>query len=143
MHQKATILLVEDDPIDVMSIQRAFQKNNITNRLVTVNDGEQALDFLYKRGDFHNEQALPKPDLILLDINMPRMNGLEFLQAIKNDPQFVHIPVVILTSSEYQSDIKRGFVLQAAGYIVKPVAFDIFCKAIMTIDSYWTLSMLP
>ena len=142
MKDKMTILLVEDDEIDVMSVKRAFQQNKITNPLFIANNGEEALDFLRKEGKFADSNH-KLPNMILLDLNMPRMDGMEFLQIIKNDEKFRAIPVVILTSSNLNDDIKKSYQNGVAGYLVKPVTFGNFAEMIRALDLYWTLSELP
>ena len=127
------ILLVEDDKIDAMSVQRAHQDLKITNPLVHVVDGEKALEYLRS-----NREQLPH--IILLDLNMPRMNGFELLEVIKNDPEFRRVPVIILTTSQNQQDRIESFNLNVAGYMIKPVGYLRFVEVIRTIDTYWTLS---
>jgi CheY-like chemotaxis protein len=141
--QQAVILLVEDDVVDVMAIKRAFKRNQISNLLYVVGDGEEAVAFLRHEGKFSVPSSSPRPNLILLDLNMPRMNGLEFLHTIKSDPELCQIPVIVLTTSAEQSDVRTSFQHGVAGYIVKPVTFEKFVQTIATFDFYWTLSELP
>lgn len=129
-------MLVEDDLIDKMTVQRALEELKVTNELVCVADGKEALDYL---ADKSNEQ----PCIILSDSNMPRMNGTEFLRIIKADDALKRIPVVVLTTSINQNDVVASFELGVAGYIVKRVDYNEFQQAIRTINSYWTLSKLP
>ncbi len=136
MKEKALILLVEDDRVDVMTIKRAMKEINITNPLVAVGNGEEALAYLR---DNNNK----KPAIILLDLNMPRMNGLEFLEIVKKDGLLKRIPVIILTTSKEDQDKLEGFGLGVAGYMVKPVDYQQFVDVIRTIDTYWSLSELP
>lgn len=136
MRSSRPILLVEDDSIDVMSIERALNKLQVANKLILVSDGEQALEYLRTKG---NEQ----PSIILSDSNMPRMNGIEFLKTVKEDEALRYIPIIVLTTSINQVDVLASFELGAAGYIVKPVNYREFQEAISIIDSYWTLSELP
>ena len=143
MKQQDSILLAEDDRVDVMAIQRAFRLNKITNPLYVVSNGEEALAFLRHEGDYADAKTSPRPGLILLDLNMPRMNGLEFLDIVKNDPEIREIPVVVFTSSIEEADIKASFRNGVAGYLVKPVTFEKLVQAISTFDLYWTLSKLP
>ncbi|MBS1251654.1 MAG: Response regulator rcp1 [Anaerolineales bacterium] len=143
MRERATILLAEDDPVDVMAVQRAFKQNRITNSLYVVGDGEEALAFLRHEGDFSDPASSPRPGLILLDLKMPRMGGLELLQIVKSDPDLRDIPIVVLTTSAEESDIETSFQNGVAGYIVKPVTFEKFAEAITIFDLYWTLSELP
>jgi CheY-like chemotaxis protein len=135
-------LLVEDDEVDIMSVRRAFLHNKITNPLFIAHNGEEGLAFLRKEGEFAGSDHR-NPNLILLDLNMPRMDGHEFLSIIKNDPAFKEIPVVILTSSNLPGDIKKSYQNGVAGYLVKPVTFNNFADLIRTLDLYWTLSEMP
>jgi CheY-like chemotaxis protein len=135
MQNNAPILLVEDDEVDVMTIRRALSDLKITNRLYVTGNGEEALVHL-RDGD--NQ----KPCIILLDLNMPRMGGIEFLEVVKDDPNLRRIPVVILTSSREAKDRHEGFDKSVAGYMVKPVDYKQFVEVIRTIDLYWTLSEL-
>jgi len=136
MRTTKPILLVEDDRVDAMTVKRALKEINVTNRLDVAGDGEEALAFLK---DPENE----KPSIILLDLNMPRMNGLEFLRVIKQDQVLKRIPVVVLTTSKDEQDKVSSFNLGVAGYMVKPVDYHQFVEAVRTIDLYWTLSELP
>ena len=129
-------MLVEDDGVDVMTIKRAFKDLKITNQLVHTVDGEQALEHL-------RSESNKRPCVILLDLNMPRMNGIEFLKVVKDDETLKKIPVVVLTTSGEERDIVESFNLGVAGYIVKPVDYKGFVEAIRAIDLYWTLSELP
>ena len=136
MKNNKPILLVEDDRVDQMTVQRAFNQLQITNRLDIAGNGVEALAFLR---DEKNE----RPGLILLDLNMPKMNGLEFLQIIKDDDRLKTIPVVVLTTSREERDTLESFRCCVAGYIVKPVDYDHFIEVVRTIDSYWRLSEVP
>lgn len=136
MRDSRPVLLVEDDTIDAMTVRRAFRDLKVTNPLVHTVNGEEALARL------HDEKSA-KPCLILLDLNMPKMNGIEFLQVAKTDPALKKIPVVVLTTSSEERDVVESFRLSVAGYIVKPVDYRSFVEAIRTIDLYWTLSELP
>ncbi len=143
MKRDIPILLVEDDDVDVETIVRAFEENKITNPLYVTGDGEEALDFLRHEGYYRDPEESPQPGIILLDINMPIMNGIEFLQVVKNDDNLKSIPVIVLTTSKEENDRVESFRLSVAGYIVKPVEFEDFVKAVQAIDVYWTLSELP
>jgi CheY-like chemotaxis protein len=136
MRSSKPVLLVEDDTVDAMTVRRAFKDLKILNPLVHSGNGEEALAYL-------RDQTNDKPFLILLDLNMPKMNGTEFLKVVKADDELRQIPVVVLTTSKEEYDIVRTFELSAAGYIVKPVDYKNFVEAIRTIDVYWTLSKLP
>jgi CheY-like chemotaxis protein len=132
------ILLVEDDEVDIMTVQRAFKKGNIANPLYLAGNGIEALALL--RGN-PGEPALIPPErrLILLDLNMPKMNGLEFLRELRSDPAIRHIPVVVLTTSNEERDRVDAYHLNVAGYILKPVTFSVFVELMITLDKYWTL----
>lgn len=136
MQNTRPILLVEDDDVDAMTTQRALNDLKVTNKLVHKPDGEDALEYLQNNGD-------QKPCVILLDLNMPRMNGFEFLKIAKADNDLKKIPVVVLTTSEADENIVESFELNVAGYIVKPVNYQQFVEAIRMINLYWTLSRLP
>lgn len=135
------LLLVEDDEVDVMNVRRAFKKNNITNPLYVANNGLEALAML--RGDEDSLAVPPQRRLILLDINMPKMNGIEFLRALRSDHDLRMIPVIVLTTSNEDRDKVEAYNLNVAGYILKPVTFASFVEAIATLNKYWTLSEIP
>jgi CheY-like chemotaxis protein len=135
------VLLVEDDPGDVLMTKEAFEHYRIRNNLYVVGDGEQAMDFLRKTGDYAD---MPTPGLILLDLNLPRRNGLEVLAELKSDSELLAIPVVVLTTSQAQEDILRSYSLHANAYISKPVDFEKFVGVIGQIDEFFlTLVKLP
>ena len=131
------ILLVEDNPDDVLITRRAWKKGDIKNPLIVVNDGEKALKFLRKEGEYKNA---PTPCLILLDLKMPRSDGFEVLETIKADDTMKIIPVIVLTSSDRDIDIERAYQLGCNSYIVKPVSFENFVKSIIEIEHYWLKS---
>ncbi len=137
----APILLIEDDDVDVEIVKRAFKRCEIKNQLYVTCNGEDGLNFLSHNGKYSNE-INPRPGVILLDINMPIMNGIEFLKVIKNDDDFKSIPVVVLTTSGQPSDVNESFELGVAGYFIKSLEFDEFTDAVSTISTYWTLSEL-
>jgi CheY-like chemotaxis protein len=128
--------LVEDDDVDAMMVRKAVDELEIAGPLTRVTNGEEALKYLRSRG---NE----KPCIIFLDLNMPRMNGAEFLKVVKADDTLKRVPIIVLTASKEQCDIVSSFDLCVAGYIVKPVDYERFVQALKTIDLYWTLSELP
>jgi CheY-like chemotaxis protein len=136
MRNTKSILLVEDDNVDVMTVKRSLKDLKIDNQLVCATNGEEALEYLQNNDN-------NKPYIILLDLNMPKMNGIEFLQIIKADENLKKIPVVILTTSSQYQDINRCFRLSVAGYIVKSVDYSEFTSAINILNQYWTLSKLP
>ena len=128
------VLLVEDDPGDVLMTREAFEDNKLRNRLSVVSDGVSALEFLRKEGDHVDA---PTPDLILLDLNLPRMDGREVLQALKADADLRSIPVVVLTTSEAEEDVVRSYSLHANAYVTKPVDFDRFIEVVRQIDEFF------
>ena len=130
------VLLVEDNPDDILITRRAWKVGQIKNPLFEVRDGEEALDFLRKEGEY---KEAPKPCLILLDLKMPRMDGLELLEKIKEDESLKNIPVVVLTGSKRNKDIERAFQLGCNSYIVKPVTIQNFIKVVTEIKRYWLL----
>lgn len=139
--QVVSILLVEDDEVDTMNVQRAFRKTNISNPLFHAENGLEALDML--RGSGGVEKLIPKPRIILLDLNMPRMNGIEFLRELRADPELHDISVVVLTTSNEERDKVAAYNLNVAGYILKPVEPEKFIEAIGTLNLYWNLIELP
>ncbi len=136
-----TILMVEDNATDVMITKEALDHAKVLNSLHVVDDGIEALDFLHRRG---KHAKAPRPDLILLDLNMPRKNGQEVLAEIKADPKLKHIPVVILTTSKAEEDVLKAYGLFANCYVVKPVDFDVFADVVRSIQQFWfTVVTLP
>ena len=136
------ILLVEDDALDVMNVQRAFKKNNVLNPLFVAGNGLEALDML--RGIDGKAPEVPLDRrIILLDLNMPRMNGIEFLRELRGDPLLNLIPVIVLTTSGEDRDKVEAFQLNVAGYILKPVTLAHFIETTATLNKYWTLSEIP
>jgi CheY-like chemotaxis protein len=131
------ILLVEDDEVDVMNVRRSFDKNKITNPLYVAFNGIQALEML-RTGEVPNQRRL-----VLLDLNMPRMNGIEFLRELRKDSELRAIPVVVLTTSDAEKDKIEAFDLNVAGYLVKPVTFPGFAELMATLNKYWTLVDMP
>jgi len=136
MRSEQTILLVEDDKVDTLTIRRAFKQLGSQNPIHSVTDGEQALAYL-------SDGTRPHPGLILLDLNMPRMNGLEFLDRVKADPVLRLIPVIILTTSREDGDRAASFEKSVAGYMVKPVEFEQFVEVMRKINDYWLASEIP
>jgi CheY-like chemotaxis protein len=135
------VLLVEDDQGDVLMTREAFAHHDIRNELHVAVDGEQALRFLHREGEYEHA---PRPGLILLDLNLPRRDGREVLAEIKADPDLRTIPVVVLTTSEAEEDILRSYSLHANAYVSKPVDFDRFVEVIRRIDDFWvTVAKLP
>ncbi|MFC8729451.1 MULTISPECIES: response regulator [Streptomyces] len=139
--QPIEVLLVEDDPGDELMTREAFEDNKIRNTLHVVRDGQEALDFLYRRGDHADA---PRPDLVLLDLNLPKYDGRQVLEQIKGDPELSLIPVVVLTTSSAEEDILRSYKLHANAYVTKPVDLDQFIAAVRQIDEFFvTVVRLP
>jgi CheY-like chemotaxis protein len=135
------VLLVEDDPGDVLMTREALAENKLANHLHVVNDGEAALEFLHQRGQF---VGAPTPDLVLLDLNLPRVDGRQVLAEVKADPLLRQIPVVVLTTSEAEEDVLRSYELHANAYVTKPVDFDRFIEIVRKIDEFFvTVVRLP
>ena len=132
-----TILLVDDDEVDVMTVKRAFTKANITNRVYVATNGVEALEML------RSDQVPTNRRLVLLDLNMPRMNGIEFLREIRKDPVLMNLTVVVLTTSNEDRDRVEAFQLNVAGYLLKPVTFSDFAEVMATLNKYWTLMEFP
>lgn len=130
------ILLVEDDQVDMMSVTRALKQIHVSNKIVHRENGEDGLNYL-------QDETNDKPCIILLDLNMPIMNGIEFLEAVKSDARFRRIPVVVLTTSDEQQDKVNSFDFGVAGYMSKPVDYWQFVEVIRSIDAYWTISEMP
>lgn len=137
----STILLVEDDSVDVINVQRAFKKNNISNPLFIAKNGLEAFNMLRGEGGF--EKLDPRPQVILLDLNMPQMNGLEFLKELRKDSILNSISVFVMTTSNEDKDRLDAYNLNVAGYILKPVSFEKFVQAVSILDSYWKLCEQP
>ena len=135
------ILLVEDDSVDVMNVQRAFVKNNITNPLHIAFNGVEALNML--RGSNGKPKLNPAPRIILLDINMPKMYGLEFLRELRNDDDLKSVSVFVMTTSNDDQDKIEAYNLNVAGYILKPLSFEKFVNAVAVLNSYWKLCEQP
>jgi CheY-like chemotaxis protein len=128
------VLLVEDDPGDVLLIQEAFEFNKVHNKLSIVRDGEQAIAFLRREGEYADAT---RPDLVLLDLNLPRKDGREVLQEVKSDEDLRTIPIVVLTTSEAEEDVLRSYQLHANAYVTKPVDFDRFVSIVRQIDDFF------
>ena len=137
------VLMAEDDEHDIVATKRAWKRHHIANPLYVVNDGEECLDFLYHRGRYSEPDTAPRPGILLLDIKMPRMDGLSVLEEIRRDGELRRLPVIILTTSKAEEDRLRSYDLGANAYIVKPVGFDNFSGAVRTINLFWQLVDLP
>jgi two-component system response regulator len=143
MKQEIEVLLVEDSASDAEMTIRALKKNNLANRLLHLKDGAQALDFLFGEGEYAGKNPGAALKVILLDLKMPKVNGIEVLQRIKLNDRTKKIPVVILTSSKEDPDIKKCYDLGVNGYVIKPVEFDEFHKAIASLGLYWMIVNQP
>ena len=135
--RQLNILLVEDDDVDIMNVQRAFKKNNIANPLYLAGNGVEGLELL-RGGTIPRERRI-----ILLDLNMPKMNGIEFLRELRRDPELNLTPVIVLTTSNDERDRIEAYHLNVAGYILKPVTFTNFCEVMAALNKYWALVELP
>lgn len=139
MNTEAEILLAEDTPSDAEMTIRAIRKSRVNSKIVHVSDGKEAIDFLFGQGDFVGRDVLRKPKVIILDLKMPKLNGIEVLERIKSDDRTKKIPVVVLTSSKEDSDIENCYSLGVNSYVVKPVAFDDYTKVVSDLGLYWVL----
>jgi two-component system response regulator len=137
--EEVEIVLVEDNPDDAELTLRALKKSNISNRIIHLEDGAEALDFIFSKGKYTDRKNNAKPKIILLDLNMPKVNGIDVLRKIKSDDSTKTIPVVVLTSSREDPDVQICYKLGANSYIVKPVGFENFTKAISELGLYWVL----
>lgn len=133
------ILIVEDNPNDAEMALRAFKKNNLTDKVFVVNDGQQAIDFVFAKGEFSNRDKRSQPKIILLDLQLPNIDGLEVLKTIRSNPETKFIPIIILTSSKEESDIIKSYQLGVNSYIVKPVDFSKFVDAMHNLGLYWLM----
>jgi CheY-like chemotaxis protein len=140
------VLMAEDNEHDIIATKRAWKKHRLANPLYVVNDGEECLDFLHRQGNYSGPNTAPRPGILLLDINMPRMYGLTVLKHIKEqneDKELRRLPVIILTSSNAEEDLLKSYDLGANAFIVKPVGFKNLCEAVRTINTFWQLVALP
>lgn len=138
------ILLVEDNEDDIFITKRAFKEVELKNRLYVVRDGQDALDFIYHRGAYADKEKYPMPDLILLDIKMPKVDGFQVLETLKKDLEYMTIPIIMLTSSKNQEDIVRSYRNHAASYIQKPINYKEFIDVIKVFSFYWhNINRLP
>lgn len=135
-----SILLVEDDEVDVMNVKRAFKKNNITNPLFVAGNGVEALEMLRGEGE---QELVPRPRIILLDLNMPKMGGIEFLTAMRQDEDLKSITVFVMTTSNEDRDKVEAYKLNVADYIVKPLSMESFISAVSILNNYWQLIEFP
>ncbi|MGD9155498.1 MAG: response regulator [Bacillota bacterium] len=136
-NQKNIILIADDDPDDRLLIKEAFEESNWTKPLHFVEDGVELLDYLFRRGKYADLVEEPLPDLILLDLNMPRKNGIEALETIKSDPELKTIPIIVFTTSKAEEDILRSYNLGVNSFITKPVSFDLLVDLTRSLAKYW------
>ena len=137
--REGVILLAEDDPNDVLLIQRAFQRTHVANPLQVVRDGEEALAYLSGQGPFADRERHPLPVLLLMDLKMPRKSGLEVLEWVRQQPGLKRLPITVLTSSNQSPDINRAYELGANSYLVKPAGFDSLLELVKNLDMYWLI----
>ncbi len=137
------VLIAEDSEHDIIATKRAWKKYKVVNPLYIVRDGEECLDYLYQRGKYGEPGSAPRPGILLLDIKMPKMDGLTVLKRLREDGQLRHLPIIILTTSKIEEDRIKSYDLGANAYIIKPVGFQNFAKAVKTINLFWELVELP
>ena len=137
MGETIVILLAEDDPDDRLLTIRALKKNRLANDIKWVENGEELMDYLHRRGAYSDTESAPRPGLILLDLNMPRMDGREALQAIKSDENLRRIPIVVLTTSQAEKDILQSYNLGVNAFVTKPVTFEGLAEAVKVLGSFW------
>ena len=135
--ERTVLLMADDDPADCLLTEKALRRANITCPLYVVHDGAQLLDYLTRRGDYADPIASPRPSLILLDLNMPKVNGTEVLERLRDEPELSHIPVVVLTTSDEERDIATSYALGANAYLVKPSAFDDMVSVAQVVKAHW------
>jgi len=144
MKKPASILLVEDNPMDVELIIDAFKEARLDNKIQVARDGKEAIEYLFGEGEYADRQQYPLPDIVLLDLKMPRIDGHEVLRRIKDAEKLKRLPVIILTSSNEEGDRAMSYDNGANSYLVKPVSFDDFLKVVKTVSEYWlTLNVEP
>jgi two-component system response regulator len=137
------IVIVEDDPNDAELIMRVLRRHHLANRLVLLKDGAEALDFFFARGDYANKPPAPVPKVVLLDLKLPKINGIEVLQQLKANDRTRNIPVVVLTSSREERDLKEAYDLNVNSYVTKPINFEEFAKAVADLGLYWLMLNKP
>lgn len=143
MTEKAVLLLVEDNPDDEALAVRALKKNHVLNEVIVVRDGAEALDYLYGTGKYEGRDVTKQPEVILLDLKLPKVDGLEVLKRIRSDERTKYLPVVVLTSSSEEKDLVESYKLGANSYIRKPVDFQQFSEAIQQLRLYWLVLNVP
>jgi len=143
VNRRLVILMAEDNKHDILATKRAWKMHGIANPLHIVRDGEECLDYLYGRGKYSEPGSAPKPNLLLLDLKMPKLGGLDVLKAIRAEERFSHLPVVVLTTSDDDEDKAQSYDLGVNAYIRKPVGFDNFADAVKMINLFWELVDVP
>jgi CheY-like chemotaxis protein len=143
MNENYSILMVEDDPNDVLFVKRALKKNGMNNPIITLSDGEEAIAYLMGAEKYSDRNQHPFPEVIILDLKMPRKGGLEVLEWLKEHPEYRVIPTIILTSSKLNEDVVRAYGLGANSYMVKPLVFDDLQRMIKTAHEYWSFCLRP
>jgi len=143
MKESFVVLMAEDNEHDILATKRAWKQHGIINPLYIVRDGEECLDYLYQRGKYSEPGAAPRPGILLLDIKMPKMDGLTVLKHIREDESLRNLPVIILTASKSEEERLESYALGVNAHIVKPVGFENFSEAIFTINLFWELVELP
>ncbi len=138
-----TVLMAEDSEHDIIATKRAWKQSNIMNELKVVKDGEECLDYLYRRGKYSDPASSPRPGILLLDIRMPKMDGLTVLKHVREDEKIRHLPVIILTTSRMEEDRIKGYNLGVNAYVMKPVGFQNFSEAVKMINLFWEIVELP
>jgi len=137
------VLMAEDNRHDIVAVKRAWKKNNVLNPLYIVNDGEECLDYLHQRGKYSEPDSAPRPGILLLDIKMPKIDGLTVLKRIRADEKLRRLPVIILTTSREEEDRLKSYDLGVNAYVAKPLGFQDFSEAVKTINLFWELVELP
>lgn len=132
-----TVLLIEDNPRDIRLTQRAFKQTEMTHDLRVVRDGDEALAYLHREGAYGDPRSAPRPDVILLDLNLPRMGGHELLRRVKQDPRFKHVPIIVLTTSGRPDDVLQAYDAGANAYLLKPVEFTRFTEVLEQLGKFW------
>lgn len=133
------ILLAEDNPAHARLVQRSLSSNRVNNRLMHVTDGEEAVAYLRRQAPYDDPQVSPRPDVVLLDLRLPKVDGLEVLRQIKSDPDLMQLPVVVLSTSQAESDVARAYELHANSYVVKPLDFTALTQLISDLGFYWLM----
>jgi CheY-like chemotaxis protein len=142
-HNTVDIIIVEDDPNDAELIARVFKKHNLTNKIILLTDGAEALDYLFGTGKYAQSHTVLSPKVVLLDLKLPKVDGIEILQRLKSDERTKNIPVVVLTSSSEDRDIKAAYNLGVNSYVTKPIKFDEFAQVVSQLRLYWVLLNKP